>query len=99
MKKIFIGSYFLVTATILTAQSFQQLTKFIAADRAPGNQFGRSVSVSGNYAVMAAADVSDGQIQNSCECVYVFEKVKGNWIEKQKLFASEKISGNDFGHA
>ncbi len=99
MKKVFFATNLFLATIFLHAQSFQQLTKIIAADRAPGNQFGRSVSVSGNYAVIAAADVSDGQIQNSCECAYVFEKVNSVWTQKQKLFASDKASPNDFGHA
>jgi FG-GAP repeat/Astacin (Peptidase family M12A) len=99
MKKIFIGFFFIAAAITLTAQSFEQTTKLFALDRAPGNQFGHSVAISGNYAVIAAADVSGGQIQNSCECVYVFEKTNGTWSQKQKLFASDKISGSDFGHS
>ena len=99
MKKIFIITSLLFTAIIVNAQTYQQLTKLIAADRATGNQFGNAVAISGNYAVIAAADLSDGQIQNSCQCVYVFENTNGNWIQKQKLFAPDRAVGIDFGHA
>ena len=99
MKKIFIITSLLFTAIIVNAQTYQQLAKLIAADRATGNQLGNAVAISGNYAVVAAADISDGQIQNSCQCVYVFENTNGSWIQKQKLFAPDKASGIDFGHA
>src|SRR5436190_3966031 len=99
MKKILIGSYLLIAATCIHAQKFGQLNKLIAADRASGNQLGSSVAISGNYAVVAAADVSFGQVQNSCQCVYVFEKINDNWTQKQKLFASDRTSGIDFGHS
>lgn len=98
MKKEFIIISLLFTAIIVNAQTYQQLAKLIAADRATGNQFGNAVAISGNYAVVAAADISYGQIQNSCQCAYVFEKTNGNWIQKQKLVPSDNASGIDFGH-
>ena len=88
MKKEFIIISLLFTAIIVNAQTYQQLAKLIAADRATGNQFGNAVAISGNYAVVAAADISYGQIQNSCQCIYVFENTNGNWIQKQKLFCT-----------
>ena len=99
MKKISVIVFLLFAIVVVNAQTFQQLKKLIAADRAAGNQFGAAVAISGNYAVIGAADISGGQIQNNCNCVYVFENTNGIWVQKQKLFASDKISGNDFGHA
>ena len=99
MKKISSGILLLLTTSILNAQAFKQQTKLFAADRAAGNQFGSAVAISGNYAAVGAADISGGQISNSGECVYVFEKINGSWVQKQKLFPSDKVSGNDFGHA
>ena len=99
MKKIFIGLNLLFTALFVHAQQFEQLSKLIATDRASGNQLGSAVAISGNYAVVAASDVSFGQVQNACQCVYVFEKINNLWTQKQKLFASDKTSGIDFGHS
>jgi FG-GAP repeat len=99
MKKIFIGVYLTIATISLHAQSFQQQTKLFATDRAPGNQFGLSVAVNGNFAVVGAAAVIGGDIQNAGECAYVFQNVNGSWTQTQKLFASDRASGNDFGHA
>ena len=97
MKKIFISSFLFSVVTILHAQQFGQLYKLTATDGAAGNQLGSAMAVNGNYAVVAASDVSFGQVQNSCQCVYVFEKTNGNWIQKQKLLPGDNTSG--FGHA
>ena len=99
MKKIFIGICLLLVSNILNAQ-IEQLTKLVAADRAEGNQLGIAVSINGNYAVVGAADISEGNIPNSGQCAYVFERsADGNWKQIQKLIASDKASRDNFGHS
>ena len=69
---------------ILHAQNYTQLSKLAAADRNVGNQFGNSVSISGNYAVVGAANIAQAQIANPGNCAYVFErKADGTWIQIQ----------------
>lgn len=100
MKKIFIGCCLLISSAALTAQTFDQLKKLVAADRAAGNQLGTAVAISGNYAVVGASDISEGNIQNSGQCAYVFERdASGNWNQIQKLTASDKISSDNFGQS
>src|SRR6185503_16174823 len=98
MKKIFLGSYLIIAVATLHSQSFEQQTKLFATDRAPGNQFGYSVAVNGNFAVVGAAAIIGGDIQNAGECAYVFQNINGTWTQKQKLIASDKATGNEFGH-
>jgi len=77
--------------------TYQQLTKLIAADITTNKQFGSALAVSGNYAVVGAADIPGGPA--GCNCAYIFEKTNGNWIQKQKIVSSDNIPGNNFGHS
>lgn len=99
MKKIFIGICLLTVSTISKTQ-IQQLTKLLATDRAAGNQLGGAVAINGNYAVVGAPDISEGNIPTSGQCAYVFERsADGKWIQIQKLVASDKASGDNFGQS
>jgi hypothetical protein len=85
MKKIFIG-FLLIATTCLHAQTFQQINKLFAADRAAENNLGTAVAISGNYAVIAGSDIPSMGYPNNCNCVYVFEKnLSGTWTQIQKL--------------
>lgn len=99
IERVFCFAIIFFASISLQAQTFDLHTKLFARDRAVGNQVGYAVSVSGNYAAIAASDASSGQIQNAGECIYIFEKANGSWVQKQKLVASDKAPGNDFGHA
>jgi hypothetical protein len=103
MKKLFAIICSVFTMAFVNAQStfkintYQQLTKLVAADITTNKQFGSALAVSGNYAVVGAADIPGGP--TGCNCAYVFEKTNGNWIQKQKLLASDNITGSNFGHS
>ncbi|HZI53529.1 MAG TPA: hypothetical protein VFD56_07500 [Chitinophagaceae bacterium] len=98
MKKIFIGSFLLITVTCLHAQKFEQLAKLVATDRAVENDLGTAVAISGNYAVVAASEIPSLGIPNNCNCVYVFEKnAGGTWAQVQKLTKPDGPALNGFG--
>src|SRR5436190_17216898 len=83
---------------ILHTQNYTQLSKLAAADRNVGNQFGNSVSISGNYAVVGAANIAQAQIANPGNCAYVFErKADGTWIQIQKLIPHDPEPDDAFG--
>src|ERR1035438_4780168 len=69
----------------------QELT---AADGAMGDQFGNSVSVSGDTAVIGAADKNAYQ-----GAAYVFVQSGGIWSQQQELIASDGMAraSNDLG--
>lgn len=70
----------------------QRLT---ASDGDFGDLFGWSVSVSGDVALIGArADDPGGSLSGS---VYVFRRSGGNWIEEQKLIASDGEGSDNFG--
>ena len=73
----------------------QKLTAF---DAAASDWFGFSVSVSGGTAVVGAylADCSAG---NDCGAAYVFRFNGSDWVGEQKLTASDKGQGDEWGLA
>ncbi|MEN8217038.1 MAG: hypothetical protein ABFS56_11865 [Pseudomonadota bacterium] len=71
--------------------------KLLASDGAAGDYFGRSVSLYGDRALIGARfDDDNGDDSGSA---YIFEWIGGQWVEKQKLLASDGASGDWFGHS
>lgn len=66
--------------------------KLTASDAAPWDQFGGSVSISGDYAVVGAWGHS-GQIGSA----YIFERSGVDWLQQAKLTASDGTAGDQFG--
>jgi len=58
------------------AQSWNQLVKVVAANRAADDQFGYSVAISGDYAIVGAIyedhDASEGNFLNNSGSAYIF---------------------------
>lgn len=74
------------------AQSWDEIIKTVASDRAAGDRFGISVSISGNKAVVGA----DKKNSNT-GAAYVFELNGGVWTETAKLEASDGAVDDYFG--
>ena len=76
---------------------WQQTAKLIASDTAPGDNFGYSVSISGNAAVIGAPlddDAGDGS-----GSAYAFREIGGVWQQIAKLIASDGAAGDSFGNS
>jgi len=75
--------------------SWIEQDKLTASDGAAGDEFGNSVSISGNYAIVGVFEDSDnGQRSGS---VYMFHFNDSTWVEQQKLTASDGAEGDHFG--
>jgi hypothetical protein len=76
--------------------TFSQQAKLTASDGAALDQFGQSVAISGETAIVGAAgdDVGANSFQGSA---YVFVRVGATWSEQQKLTASDGAGGDLFG--
>jgi len=75
--------------------SLQQ--ELIPGDGAVGDQFGWSVALFGDVALVGAPwddDAGDG-----CGSAYVFERSGGVWTQRQKLTAADGAEGDQFGGA
>ena len=77
--------------------SWSQQQKLTASDGAAGNQFGWSVSVSGETAVIGApGSVMNGILQGSA---YAFGSSAGQWTQQQELTASDGAVNDRFGYS
>ena len=74
---------------------WRQQAKLLAADGTYYDEFGYSVSISGEYAIVGAyCDDDNGTDSGSA---YIFERSGTNWSEKAKLLASDGAAGDRFG--
>lgn len=74
---------------------FQELA---ASDKSAYARFGHSVSVNGDYLIVGANRENLNISGNNVGAAYIFEKGEtGNWVEVQKLVASDRDDGDHFG--
>jgi len=72
-------------------------TKIIASDSAIGDQFGYSVAISGDYAIVGANRNDDGGGLHSGSA-YIFRRTGANtWDAGTKIVASDSVGGQIFG--
>ena len=75
--------------------SWQEMNKLTASDAAPGDLFGEAVSIAGTRVVIGApGDDDNGSNSGSA---YVFDYDGTNWLETEKLTASDGALFDDFG--
>jgi len=74
-----------------------QLQKLMASDASSDHYFGSSVSISGDVAIIGADGDSDNGLYAGA--AYVFRNNSTNWIEEQKLYASDGDEGDKLGHS
>ncbi|OQX27912.1 MAG: hypothetical protein BWK80_03000 [Desulfobacteraceae bacterium IS3] len=73
--------------------SWIQQAKLTASDGSAGDNFGRAVSVSGDYALVGALNDSDRGTGSGA--AYIFKRSGTNWIQQTKLVPDD-LSSNDF---
>lgn len=91
-----------VRSTSLPLQKFSGAIKIVAEDRKNNSEFGRAVSISGNYAVVGVpyerTDVKNQNEMNQSGAAYVFEKnTDSTWKQVQKIIAADRTPGDHFG--
>ncbi|HKY01699.1 MAG TPA: FG-GAP repeat protein, partial [Burkholderiales bacterium] len=69
-----------------------------ANDAKPGDEFGHSVAMSGDFIAVGArrADIGANKDQGA---VYVFERKRNGWLQISKLTASNGQTGDEFAHS
>jgi nucleoside-specific outer membrane channel protein Tsx len=75
--------------------NWSQVAKLAASDAAAGDQFGLSVAISGDLALIGAPLDDDGGDRSGS--AYVFDRLGGNWSQVAKLTASDAAAGDQFG--
>ena len=100
-KRIFF--FFIITSiafcipNCLKGQDWDEIIKLTASDAAASDQFGRSVSIFGNIAIIGADRNDDAGGQSGSAYIVEFNGV--GWTETQKLVASDAAPGDRFGHS
>lgn len=80
---------------VLTGGSWQQEIKLTAADLDAGDQFGLSVSISGETVLVGSPRDDDNGLNSGS--AYVFFRTSGGWMMQQKLTADDGTAGDNFG--
>lgn len=75
-----------------------QQAKLTASDGAADDLFGRSVSISGDYAIVGAFADAIGANANQGSA-YIFVRSGAAWTQQVKITASDGMSGDLFGNA
>jgi len=78
-----------------TGTSWAQEAKLLASDGAAFHDFGVSVSISGDYAVVGAPNDNDNGSQSGS--AYVFKRTGTSWTQEAKLLASDGAVADIFG--
>jgi len=75
--------------------SWSESNKLHGSTSQMNDEFGRFVSIDGDYAIIGAFLSNDEGLESGS--AYIFELEAGNWIEKQKLLSSDLEGGDRFG--
>ena len=77
--------------------TWSQQAKLLPSDGATDDDFGYSVSISGDYAIIGARfDDDNGENSGSA---YIFKRTGENWLQQAKLTASEPDANFRFGES
>ena len=77
---------------VKSGESWVEEQKLVASNGAAGENFGASVSLAGDRALIGAYGVGAAH-----GAAYVFVRSGGAWIEEQKLVASDEAADDNFG--
>ena len=85
-----------------SGSTWSQQDKLIPAHRAEDNRFGFHVAISGSYILVSSPyedmDADSLDLEVNAGAAYVFYNDGGNWIQRQKLVASDRDLGDYFGY-
>ena len=77
--------------------AWNQEAKLVASDASGGEEFGQSVALSGNVAVIGAAREDDGGTDRGA--AYVYRRSGASWNEEAKLTPAARVDFDRFGIA
>ncbi len=80
---------------IVELETDPEMVKLTASDGAPRDQFGCSVSISGDCAIVGA--FLDDDNGNDSGSAYIFKRVGSSWTQQDKLIASDGAFRDYFG--
>jgi hypothetical protein len=86
------------------AQTFSEIQKIVASDRAGNDEYGISLAASGNYVIVGARledeDTTGSNTLNDAGSAYIYKNDgTGNWNQYQKIVSSDRGTDDRFGHS
>jgi hypothetical protein len=73
--------------------------KLTASDAASGDRFGKSVAISGDTIVVGAYRDDTLELDTNSGSAYIFTLDDGEWLEQEKITASDAATDDDFGRS
>jgi len=101
-RRLLLCAVFAVSA-MYAQTTFNEIHKSVSSDRATGDKFGYSVSVSGDFAVIGAPYESENAVGGGTAAesgsAYIFQRNSstGIWSQIQKIVASDRTQLDHFG--
>jgi hypothetical protein len=94
----------LIFNTSVYSQNWDEIIKTTASDRERNDEFGYSVSISGDYVIVGAYKDSEDELGvntlSNAGSAYIFEEDGSeSWVEVQKIVASDRGEDNYFGES
>jgi len=105
MKRIRLFFVLLLTLTsfFANAQTWNEIVKVCAGDRAANDTYSYSIAISGDYAVVGAPDededASGGATLAGAGSAYILYNNAGTWTQVQKICASDRAASDNFGRS
>jgi hypothetical protein len=94
------GSAYIFTPNDVDPKNWDQVAKLTASDGAANERFGNSVSISGDYAIVAAYwDSDNGTLSGSAYIFTPNDVDPNNWDQVAKLTAADGASFDFFGNS
>ncbi|WP_338768824.1 BspA family leucine-rich repeat surface protein [Bernardetia sp. ABR2-2B] len=79
------------------AQPTTEIAKLLAGDAESNDDFGYSVSISNNYAIVGA-HLEDTRGDNA-GAAYIFKHNGSTWVQEAKILGNDTETGDGFGHS
>ena len=83
----------------LKGDSVKQVIKLTASDTVAGDEFGQSVAFAGDVIAVGAWKVDIDEDNADQGSIYLFRRMGDQWIETDKITASDGIGGDEFGYS
>jgi hypothetical protein len=83
----------------LKRDSVKLVTKLTASDSSAGDEFGQSIAIVGDVIAVGAWRDDITEKDDNKGSIYLFHRKGGQWIETNKITASDGMAGDEFGYS
>lgn len=97
------GSAYIFTKGVNGWNQLQKIQKIVGSQLSTGANFGWTVAISGDYAIVGAPReqvIISGSLTKDVGAAYIWKKqTSGNWSELKTLTASDRTTADEFGNS